>query len=65
MIAALLAILLIQFLHKRELKQTAEMNREDTEAINSEEVLHIDGGPIKGFESGDYSGAATAGAVVS
>ncbi|KAF7900858.1 hypothetical protein EAF00_003079 [Botryotinia globosa] len=64
-IAALLAILVIQFLHTRELKQTAEINHEDTEAISSEEVLHIDGGPTKGFESGESRGAATGGAVVS
>ncbi|KAF7944921.1 uncharacterized protein EAE97_005554 [Botrytis byssoidea] len=64
-IAALLAILLIQFLHTRELKQTAEINHEDTEAISSEEVLHIDGGPTKGFESGESRGAPTGGAVVS
>ncbi|KAF7886821.1 uncharacterized protein EAF02_003468 [Botrytis sinoallii] len=59
-ITALLAILLIQFLHTRELKQTAEMNHEDTEAINSEEVLHIDSGPTKGIESGEFRGVPVA-----
>ncbi|KAF7917387.1 uncharacterized protein EAE98_010150 [Botrytis deweyae] len=64
-IAALLAILLIQFLHTRELKQTAEMNHEDTEAINSEEVLHIDSGPTKGIESGEFRAVPAAGSGVS
>ncbi|TGO52204.1 hypothetical protein BELL_1676g00020 [Botrytis elliptica] len=64
-IAALLAILLIQFLHTRELKQTAEMNHEDTEAINSEEVLHIDSGPTKGIESGEFRAVSAAGSGVS
>ncbi|TGO54808.1 hypothetical protein BOTNAR_0258g00010 [Botryotinia narcissicola] len=64
-IAALLAILLIQFLHTRELKQKAEINHENTEAISSEEVLNINGGPTNGFESGESRGAPTGGAVVS
>ncbi|KAM0147456.1 hypothetical protein ACHAPG_010574 [Botrytis cinerea] len=64
-IAALLAILLIQFLHKRELKQQTKLNHEDSEAINHEEVFYVENEPTKGVEGDRFREMATAGAVPS
>lgn len=67
-IAALLAILLIQFLHTRELKQKKVAELRDAEAADSEEGSDYGNKnkvKVDVNETGDFQELASAGAVIS
>ncbi|KAB8305141.1 hypothetical protein EYC80_004435 [Monilinia laxa] len=64
-IAALLSILLIQFLHKRELKQQRDTAHEDGDARNSEDPSNHESEPGKVIKTGEVQEVASAGGVIS
>jgi ACS family pantothenate transporter-like MFS transporter len=67
-IAALLAILLIQFLHTRELKQKRAAELPDAEAADSEEGSSYGNKnkeEVDVVETGNFQELASAGAVIS
>ncbi|KAA8575838.1 hypothetical protein EYC84_004927 [Monilinia fructicola] len=63
-IAALLSILLIQFLHKRELKQQRDTAYEDGDARNSENASNYESEPTKLIKTGEVQEVASAGGVI-
>jgi len=64
-IAALLSILLIQFLHKRELKQQRKTEHRDAEAVESESASTFENKSKERVETGEFQELASAGAVIS
>ncbi|RFU34101.1 hypothetical protein B7463_g2257, partial [Scytalidium lignicola] len=64
-IAALLSILLIQFLHKRELRQQWEAANQDVEATDSETTSNIDKKTQVTIKTAEFQELASAGGVTS